>query len=130
MVSEVCVIKCMWKVRRMFFFREEKCEYSNCTNRYFHYPTTPSVHVLKTGVGEMDKFWLASNLPCSSYDNQVNTLIYCIGDKADGILRGISLHNDQIQEHISVKEAFDKYFVPKKMSFMGVQNLTEECSQE
>ena len=42
-------------------------------------------------IRRFERFRLASNLNSSSEDNQVNTLIYCMGDEADDILRGLTV---------------------------------------
>lgn len=75
-----------------------------------------------------ERFRLASNLHLSSDANQVNTLIYCMGDEADDILRGLELTEDQRRQHEPVKNAFDKYFVPKKNVIYERANLIGECS--
>ena len=38
-----------------------------------------------------ERFCRASNLAASSKDSRVNTLIYCMGDEADDVLRGLKL---------------------------------------
>lgn len=65
-------------------------------------------------IRRFERFRLASHLHLSSDANQVNTLIYCMGDEADDILRGLDLTEVQRQQYEPVKNAFDKYFVPKK----------------
>lgn len=40
-----------------------------------------------------ERFRKASNLAASSKDNHVNTLIYCMGDEADNVLRGLKLND-------------------------------------
>lgn len=42
-------------------------------------------------IRRFERFRLASNLHLSTDANQVNTLIYCMGDEADDILRGQDL---------------------------------------
>lgn len=46
-------------------------------------------------IQRFERFRLASNLNVSSEENQVNTLIYCMGDEADDVLRGLSLTAEQ-----------------------------------
>ncbi|KAK0145669.1 hypothetical protein N1851_015450 [Merluccius polli] len=57
---------------------------------------------------------LASNLNSSTEENQMNTLVYCMGDEADDVLRGLELTNEQRQQYSAVKKGFDDYFIPKK----------------
>lgn len=61
-----------------------------------------------------ERFRLASNLNSSSDANQVNTLVYCMGDEANDVLRGIVLTQQQRLQYDAVKAGFDGYFVPKK----------------
>lgn len=61
-----------------------------------------------------ERFRLASNLNSSSEANQVNTLVYCMGDEADDVLRGLELTAMQRQQYNAVKTAFDRHFVPRK----------------
>ncbi len=65
-------------------------------------------------IWRFERFRLASNLHVSSQANQVNTLIYCMGDEADDVLRGQPLSNPQHQEYETVKETFNRFFMPKK----------------
>lgn len=44
----------------------------------------------------------------------MNTLIYCMEDEADDVLRGQPLSDAQRQEYETVKETFSRFFVPKK----------------
>ena len=39
-------------------------------------------------IRRFDHFRLASNLNATSEENQVNTLVYCMGDEAEDVLRG------------------------------------------
>lgn len=61
-------------------------------------------------IHRFERFRLASNLHLSTDANQVKTLIYCMGDEADDILRG----HAQRQQYTSVKNTFETYFVPRK----------------
>lgn len=45
------------------------------------------------------RFTLVSNLNSSFDINQVNTLVYCMGDEADDVLRGLNLTNQQRQQY-------------------------------
>ena len=65
-------------------------------------------------IRRFERFRLASNLHLSTEANQVNTLIYCMGDEADDILRGQDLTDAQRQQYTSVKATLETYFVPRK----------------
>lgn len=41
------------------------------------------------------RFRIASNLNASSEANQINTLIYCMGDEADEVMHGLSIRADR-----------------------------------
>ncbi|KAK0156642.1 hypothetical protein N1851_000118 [Merluccius polli] len=59
-------------------------------------------HEWEKWIRRFERFRLASNLNSSTEENQMNTLVYCMGDEADDVLRG------------AVKKGFDDYFIPKK----------------
>lgn len=65
---------------------------------------------------EMDPIFLAllSGHYSSSQDNQVNTLVYFVGDKAVNISKGLNLTQDQQGVYETVKEEFLRFFVVKK----------------
>ncbi|XP_061920402.1 uncharacterized protein K02A2.6-like [Entelurus aequoreus] len=65
-------------------------------------------------IRRFERFRLASNLNASSEDNQVNTLIYCMGDEADDILRGLNLTAAQRRTYQGVREGLQGFFVVKK----------------
>lgn len=65
-------------------------------------------------IRRFERFRLASNLHLSTDATQVNTLIYCMGDEADDILRGQDLTDAQRQQYALVKNTFETYFVPRK----------------
>ncbi|KAL6455308.1 hypothetical protein MHYP_G00362590 [Metynnis hypsauchen] len=65
-------------------------------------------------IRRFERFRLASNLNASSEENQVNTLIYCMGDEADDILRGLTLTDAERSTYKEVREGFQRFFVVKK----------------
>lgn len=65
-------------------------------------------------IRRFERFRLASNLNNSTDANQVNTLVYCMGDEAADVLRGLELTSEQRQHYVDVKNAFDTFFVPRK----------------
>ncbi|KAK7878780.1 hypothetical protein WMY93_030940 [Mugilogobius chulae] len=65
-------------------------------------------------IRRFERFRVASNLNSSTDANQVNTLVYCMGDEADDVLRGLELTSEQRQQYDAVKSAFDKHFIPRK----------------
>lgn len=65
-------------------------------------------------IRRFERFRLASNLSTNSEENQVNTLIYCMGDEADDVLRGLKLSEDDLKVYKKVKDGFHNFFVVKK----------------
>nr|XP_055068361.1 uncharacterized protein LOC129450004 [Misgurnus anguillicaudatus] len=65
-------------------------------------------------IRRFDRFRLASNLNATSEENQVNTLVYCMGDEAEDVLKGLTLTEDQRKKYTDVEAGFDAFFVPKK----------------
>lgn len=65
-------------------------------------------------IRRFDRFRLASNLNATPEENQVNTLVYCMGDEAEDVLKGLTLTADARKKYSDVKAGFDAFFVPKK----------------
>ena len=65
-------------------------------------------------IRRFERFRVASDLDKSSDANQVNTLIYCMGDEADDVLKGLTLTAEQKLIYSSVRDGFTNFFVPKK----------------
>ncbi|XP_054871220.1 uncharacterized protein K02A2.6-like [Amphiprion ocellaris] len=65
-------------------------------------------------IRRFERFRQASNLHLSSEANQVNTLIYCMGDEGDDILRGQALSEVQRHQYQAVRDTLDAYCVPRK----------------
>lgn len=56
----------------------------------------------------------ASNLSTSSEETQVNTLIYCMGDEADDVLRGLKLTEAEQWQFNTVRDGFHDFFIAKE----------------
>lgn len=65
-------------------------------------------------IRHFERFRQASRLSLSLDENQVNTLIYCMGDEADDVLRGLKLNNADQRQYEKVKEGFQNFFIVKK----------------
>ena len=65
-------------------------------------------------IRRFERFRQASNLSASSEDNQVNTLIYCMGDEADDVLRGLKLSAADQHEYTKVRDGFESFFIVRK----------------
>lgn len=65
-------------------------------------------------VRRFERFRQASNLSASSEENQVNTLIYCMGDEADDVLRGLKLSDADQRDYAKVRDSFHNVFIVRK----------------
>ncbi|CAI5638740.1 unnamed protein product [Oreochromis niloticus] len=65
-------------------------------------------------VRRFERFRQASNLSASSEENQVNTLIYCMGDEADDVLRGLKLSDVDQRDYAKVRDSFHNFFIVRK----------------
>ena len=61
-----------------------------------------------------ERFRQASGLTEKSEQVQVNTLIYCMGDAADDILRSFKLTEADSKVYETVKEKFESHFVKRR----------------
>lgn len=65
-------------------------------------------------IRRFERFRQASNLTTNSEESQVNTLIYCMGDEADDVLRGLKLSDADLRNYARVRDGFRDFFVVKK----------------
>ena len=65
-------------------------------------------------IRRFERFRQASNLTTNSEENQVNTLIYCMGDEADDVLKGLKLSDAEMKMYDKVKDGFSDFFIVKK----------------
>lgn len=61
-----------------------------------------------------ERFHQASNLTASTEENQVNTLIYCMEDEADDVLRGLRLSDADQRQYTKERDGIQSFFVVKK----------------
>ena len=61
-----------------------------------------------------ERFRQASGLTDKSEEAQVNTLIYCMGDRADDILRSFKLSAEDAKKYQVVKDKFEGHFVKRR----------------
>ena len=59
------------------------------------------------------RFRKASELTEKSEEARVNTLIYCMADKADDNLHSFKLSEDDSKEYSVVKQKFNRHFVKR-----------------
>ena len=60
------------------------------------------------------RFRVASGLTSGDEETQVNTLIYCMGDRADDILRSFQLSAEDEKKYDVVCQKFNGHFVARK----------------
>ena len=65
-------------------------------------------------IRRFERFRTASGLTEKSEENQVNTLVYSMGDAADDIVSSFGLSEDELKRYTTVKTRFDQYFTKKK----------------
>ena len=65
-------------------------------------------------IRRFERYRLASKLVKESQKNQVNTLMYLLGDKADDIFTSFRLTEEQAAEYDIVKNRFNEYFALRK----------------
>ena len=61
-----------------------------------------------------ERFSQASGLTEKSEEAQVNTLIYCMGDKAEDILHSFKLSAEDAKKFDTVKDKFQGHFIKRR----------------
>ena len=65
-------------------------------------------------IRRFERFRQASNLATKSEENQVNTLVYSMGDKADDIFQSFGLTEEEAKNYATVKGRFESHFVKRR----------------
>lgn len=65
-------------------------------------------------IRRFERFRKATGLDEKTGENQVNTLIYSMGQQADDIMASFDLNEEESQDYNVVKEKFESYFVVKR----------------
>ena len=65
-------------------------------------------------IRRFERFRQASGLASKSEENQVNTLVYSMGDEADDILASFGLTEDEKKVYDTVKGKFESYFIRRR----------------
>ena len=65
-------------------------------------------------IRRFERFREASGLKSKEQPSQVNTLVYCMGDKADDILSSLDLSDDDKKSYDTVKTKLEQHFVKRK----------------
>ena len=69
------------------------------------------------------QFHITSGLSTESQAHQVNTLLFCLGEEAEDLLRSTNITDDKRKEYISVLEKFDGFFQVRKNTFSKEPSL-------
>ena len=65
-------------------------------------------------IRRFERFREASGLKSKEQPSQVNTLVYCMGDKADDILSSLDLSDDDKKSYDTVRTKLEQHFVKRK----------------
>ncbi|XP_054289363.1 uncharacterized protein LOC129004762 [Macrosteles quadrilineatus] len=60
-------------------------------------------------IRKFERFRLASGLDSKSGENQVNMLLYCLGDEGEDLLTSFGLKDEELQSYDTVKGRFESY---------------------
>ena len=75
---------------------------------YIHYPEN-----WPKWIRRFERFRQASGLASKSEENQVNTLVYSMGDDADDILASFGMTEQEKKVYEMVKGKFESYFIKR-----------------
>ena len=70
---------------------------------------------------------MASDLASKSEENQVNTFVYSMGDKADDILQSFNLSEE---DSSAVKDRFEAHFVKKRNTIYELAKFNQRKQEE
>ena len=81
-------------------------------------------------IRRFERFRVASGLSSKSEVNQVNTLVYSMGAKADDIFQSFNLSEEQAKEYNTVKDKFDSHFVKRRNVIFERAKFNRRVQQE
>ena len=61
-----------------------------------------------------EHFRIASGLSAESQACQVNTLLYCLGEEGEDLLRSTNITEDEMKEYSSVRQKLNGFFQVRK----------------
>ena len=65
-------------------------------------------------IRRFERFRVATGLETKSEENQISTLICCIGDDADDILRSFRLSQENSKKYKMIRNTFETHFVKRR----------------
>ena len=83
-------------------------------------------------IQRFERYRIASGLHIADGDQQVNTLLYTMGEEGDEIMKSFTFKKDEASDYKRVKEKFDNHFVAtRNVIFESVKfNLRRQEQQE
>ena len=81
-------------------------------------------------IKHFERFRQASELATKSEERQVNTLVYSMGDKAEGILHSFNLTADDAKSYATVKEKFEAHFVKRRNTIFERAKFNKRRQEE
>ncbi|UYV62758.1 K02A2.6-like [Cordylochernes scorpioides] len=81
-------------------------------------------------IRRFERFRQASGLVNNPENEQVNMLVYCMGDNADDILLSCKIASDQLENYYKVIECFENHFIPRRNIIYERARFNQRCQQE
>ncbi|UYV61148.1 K02A2.6-like, partial [Cordylochernes scorpioides] len=81
-------------------------------------------------IRRFERFRQASGLINNPENEQVNMLVYCMGDNADDILLSCKIASDQLENYGKVIECFESHFIPRRNIIYERARFNQRCQQE
>ncbi|UYV61381.1 OXSM [Cordylochernes scorpioides] len=81
-------------------------------------------------IRRFERFRQASGLINNPENEQVNMLVYCMGDNADDILLSCKIASDQLENYNIVIECFESHFIPRHNIIYERARFNQRCQQE
>ncbi|UYV60784.1 hypothetical protein LAZ67_1002292 [Cordylochernes scorpioides] len=81
-------------------------------------------------IRRFERFRQASGLINNPENEQVNMLVYCMGDNADDILLSCKIASDQLENYNKVIECFESHFIPRRNIIYERARFDQRCQQE
>ncbi|UYV75047.1 K02A2.6-like [Cordylochernes scorpioides] len=81
-------------------------------------------------IRRFEHFRQARGLINNPENEQVNMLVYCMGDNADDILLSCKIASDQLENYNKVIECFESHFIPRRNIIYERARFNQRCQQE
>ncbi|UYV70775.1 K02A2.6-like, partial [Cordylochernes scorpioides] len=81
-------------------------------------------------IRRFERFRQASGLINNPENEQVNMLVYCMGDNADDILLSCKIASDQLEKYDEVIKCFESHFIPRRNIIYERARFNQRCQQE